>query len=482
MANEEKQVIVIPENNADNQKSYWSLVKYGKFTWKNKWWVLGTTVICGVAGLLITMFGINPSKQQLNSEFSLKLAIETEKDANNVVVSERFINGEQFNYSEIISKTNLETVKALNEKYSGINIDKIFEKGGISISIKSFDEKTKSDNLTHYQINANGSYFPNASVAQEFITDLINLQKSRNVAAISSYQLENYLGTDPSSYEFVHQLENLESQYNAIDSTFKDLLTDFPSSAVVGEGKTIQSEYNAFVNQFKVGSGTAVSDLNGQLVTNGYVKYTPGQEAQKILEVTNQSESYKQSLRNNINLRSSYKTNLDSLISSAVITPTDSNYFKKVLELEGKIEKVDSESTSLLRALKINGYDNTDVDVTTLTNDMVNAMTVSSTRGVLYHLANPTVDNWDQKCLTFASELQSVTSSLNTYRTTTNNVFHTVYLNYQNNINFYTPGIVAATSGISSALVAIIAAVVGLIASSLIATAIEISKEKEAAK
>lgn len=478
MAKEEKQVIVIPED-GNNQKSYWSLVKYGKYTWKHKWWVLGATVLCGVAGLLITKFAVNPNKAKLNGEFSLNLAIETEKDKDGVVLSERFINGEQFNYSEIISKENLNTVKLSDEKFSGINVDKMYEKGAIGIAIKSFDEKTKSDDLTHYQIVANSSYFSSATQAQEFITTLINLQKVRNENAISTFQIENYLASDSSTYEFLHQLENLESQYSAINTAYVDLLANFPSSAVVGDNKTIQSEYNAFVNQFKVGSGTVITELNGQLVTNGYVKYTPGQEEVKKAEVTAQSEAYKQSLRSNINALSTYKENLQTLITSAVITPTDSNYFKKVLELESNIEKLQTENSGLLRALKINGYENTDVDVTTLTNAMVDAMTVSTSRGVLYHLSNPTLDNWDKKCTAYATELEVVSTALKSYRSSANSVFHTVYLNYQNQVNFYTPGVVSESGGISSALVAVIAAVVGLVASSLIVTAIQISKDKE---
>lgn len=479
MAKEEKQVIIVPESESE-PKSYWSLVKYGKYTWKHKWWVLGATVLCGVAGLLVTKFAVNPSKAKHNSEFSLNLAIEVEKDKQGKVIGERFINGQPFNYSEIISKEALSKVKNSKEEYKNINVDKIFEKGGISISIKNIDEKTLSDNLTHYVLVANSSYFSSDSQAQSFISDVVNLQKVRNENAIKSFEVKNFISSDLPSFEFVHQLQNIESQYDAINGMYQDLVESFPSTAVIGEGKTIQTEYASFTNKFKFGSGTVISDLSGQLVTNGYVKYTPGEEAEKIAEVREQSEGYKEALRKNINAIASYNNNLTSLINSAVITPEDNAYFKKVLELENNIEKLQLENSELLKTLKINGYDNTDLNVTTLTHAEINAIAESATSGVLYHLANPTIGDWASKCVAFGEQIAQVSEDLKTYRVASTDVFHTAYLNYQNQINFYTPGVVSSSGGIPSAVVAVVAAVVGLLASSLIVTAIEISKEKEA--
>ncbi len=111
-----------------------------------------TMILCFV----LLVFGYNSMKTTYEATFHYQwFGIE----------ENRYANGTVYNYYDIISLKNIETVKNSNPAYSDINVNSVAE----SISIEALKEKNT------YRIVAAGSLFKDAGIAKAFLEDLIYL-------------------------------------------------------------------------------------------------------------------------------------------------------------------------------------------------------------------------------------------------------------------------------------------------------------------
>ena len=116
-------------------------------------------VVVAVGAALGIKYGYNTLKGSYSSTFSYSSAD---------LAQEKYADGSAFYYRNLISYSNLNEVKASNEKYSGIDVETILDRGGISIS-SSTDEKNAEKT---YTINLQYKYIKDGAVAKSFIKDI----------------------------------------------------------------------------------------------------------------------------------------------------------------------------------------------------------------------------------------------------------------------------------------------------------------------
>lgn len=479
MAKEEKSVIIA---SGAEGASYWSLGNYGRSTWKHKWWVLGSTVLVGLAGFLVMKLAINPSRSVATSKYSYNLATEVDEKDNTV----HYLDGEVFNYAEAISAENLLKVKESSADYSSIDVEKMVKNNDISVKENEKSEKNPNEETT-YTLTVKSKYFANNTQMASFVKDVVSTLQEKSNAAISSYTVDKTISAKFSSLEFDQQIAALTNQYKNIELAYNELSEKFTSSAKLEEG-SLSEAITDFKESYKEGSDTVFAKLSNQIYQYGLAMIGEDQTiADKVDSLKAQAENYKTTLKSNVQMRKVYSTELSSLSSAAtIINNSSTDFTKELVELSKNIAAIDANNTELISSLRIYGYTDGNVDVTTLTVSAIDAFEYNTGEaycksGIIYKLANA-ADPAEKKadCIAFGAILSDYAKQLvEDDLVTVNNNHHYLYNTYNNKVNFYNSGIVEESGSISSILIAGIAAVVGFAASSLVVTAIEISKAKE---
>lgn len=484
MAKEEKSVIIA---SGVEGASYWSLGNYGRSTWKHKWWVLGTTVVAGLAGFLVIRLAINPSRSVATSKYSYNLATVIDEEAKTV----HYLDGEVFNYAEAISAENLLKVKDSNKDYASIDVDKMVKNNDISVRENEKNEKNPDEETT-YTLTVKSKYFANNAQMSSFVKDVVSSLQEKSNTAINSYTVDKAISSKFSSLEFDQQVAALSKQYRNIEVAYNELSEKFSSSAKLKDG-SLSEAITDFKEAYKEGSDTVFAKLSSQIYQDGLAMIKEEESLDsKVLSLKTQAENYKTTLKNNVQLRKVYSTELASLSSAAtIINNSSTDFTKELVDLSKNIASLDASNTELISSLRIYGYTDGNVDVTTLTVSAIDAFKYDDAQefcksGIIYKLANA-ADPAKKKadCIAFGTTLSQYAEQLvDVDLATVNENHHYLYNTYNNKVNFYNSGIVEESGSLSSILIAGIAAVVGFAASSLVVSAIEISKakEKEASK
>ena len=477
MAKEEKQVIIVPNTEGEN-KPYWTIVNYARSTWKQKWWVLGSTVLVAIGAFLVAKLVLNPSRTVATSKYSYNLA--TEVDSNG---DERYLSGEIFKFTDVLNHDNLQAVKDSSKDYESIDVDRLVKENGIAVVQNEKTEKN-ADEGTTYTLTVKTKYFANTDQMRYFVRDAISSLQAKSNEAIKSFTVDKVITKKFSTLEFDQQIIALSNQYKAIETTYNNLTKQFTSSAQL-EDKSLSEAIADFKEAYKEGSDTVFSKLSASIYNDG-LAIIPTTIGDKVDLLKSQADNYKTTLKSNVALRKVYSTELNTLTSATMINNASTDFTRRLLELSQNISDVDNANTELIESLRIYGYTDGNVDATTLTNTIIDSFVYNESAeycksGIIYKLANA-ADPAAKKaaCDAFGLTLKNYSDQLLADVETANEVHHYLYNTYNNKVNFYTSGIVEESGHISNALIALAGAAVALIASSLIVTAIEISKQKEA--
>ena len=477
MAKENNKKIIIPSSNGETV-SYWSVANYGRSTWKHKWWVLGSTVLVGLVGFLAARLVLNPSRVVYKSKYSYNLATKVEADG-----TVRYLSGEIFNYADAVNAANLRAIKDSKTDYINIDVEKLISSNGIAVVQNEMTEENEKEGIT-YSLTAKSSYFASDDQARNFIKDVIYSLQAKSTDAIASYSVDKTITNKFSTFEYDQQIILLQNQYNTIRNAYGSLVNKFTSTAKLEEG-TLSDAVTTFQENYKIGADTVFSKLKASISNDGLALIETTLE-DKVSSLKTQADSYKATLKQNVQLRKVYKNELDTLKSTPAIIESSTDYSQRLVNLSTSITNIDIANKDLIESLRIYGYTDGNKDASTLTLDDIDSFEYNETKdycknGIIYKLANA-ADPAAKKaqCDAFKSVLEGYRDELLADIEVANGIHHYLYDTFNNKVIIYTSGIIEQSGHISSILVAGIAAVVALVASSLIVTVIEINKEKEA--
>lgn len=472
----EEETVIIEEE----KESSFTFRNIGKAIAKYKWWIIGATAVGALSGYLGFKFGINQNREVYASSFSYdinakaKTVVSEEKMTAKERASQKeyLADGSLFSFSDIISESRLKAVQADNqEQFASINVSKMAQNGGISITQSTYTDSTTGEEIpdypAKYKLSVSFKYFKNKQQAKVFINALISYQLKVAETANNNYEVENFLNDSTVNYGLF--VNNLNKQYAAIKECYTDLLEEFATSSIADkDGSTLTSVNNKFMASYD--NGAAIDQLEGVLYTNHLVDYTKVDEA----SLKSQAESYKQSIRGNLLDIERYQQSIQDLTSTAIIDNGSSALTTEIIQLNKKVLEIKEVNAFYTKEIKNLGY--------TVNNDVI---TLDNINSVVYDAGNKGViqswiageQSWKDQCDAFKLSLVETSSRLKNDRLTAGDVYGFVNNKYNNQVSFYTPGVAKLESHLSNFIGVGAGLVLGFVLSTLICTFVYIAKK-----
>ena len=481
--NSSKKVIIV-EGNEDKKKKNWTWGRYFSFTWKHKYWVLGFSILGTLAGLLGVKYGYNASKETASITFQACFPTIVNEETN----KETYFDGDDFNLLSLVSKSNLEAVKASSSSFKGINIDEVLSKGAITISrVETTAEKENSNEPVYYVLSGNVSRLGGKNSSKDFITLLIENEKKRAEAALDAYKIESCFSSSFSSLYLPERNKQLLNQYNLLDKKYNYLLSYFGPSYYVDDNLTLSSSYSSFVSSHYDSSSFDISSLIYEMQANSYAYFEEGKQLEVASNYEIKGLNYIESAKEIAGKIDVVSDQIDSLSKSQSYIGSESELANKIIELTDQKANLQTSLGETLRELKYLGFESSSsVEITSLSTveDMSSIVLSSGTGGVIQKLreTDETLFNaYKSKCDSYIARIEAMKEQLESETSTLEKHLKSLYLRYS---DFYSirNGAVLVSGGISSILGAFAGLVLLYILTSLICSGIEISKLNSTSK
>ena len=241
-----------------------------KRIWKAKL-VLGITGVttCAVALLGVHFAYSKPSREYI-SEAKLSFA---------GINNDKYPDGTNFYYQNIISYENLAKVKDSSSEYADIDVAKIVDKDGISIEQK---EKTtyaaNGQEMTDFMkdtfiLKVKSSYFSSDTQAKHFVNDLFSqpLELASNYYTNITYDYNLKIFDSQNTYE--SQVSLINAQRDLLINGYNGLIENYGNKTVVDPNTNANVNLKDYVSEISnYFAENPVSYLSTLLEVNGYVK------------------------------------------------------------------------------------------------------------------------------------------------------------------------------------------------------------------
>ena len=469
---EEQKELIVEEKQKEEAKRL-TFQKWLKGIAHYKWWVVGGTLAFGVLGALGTQFGVNQITEKLTADYAYNLATITDED--NV---ERYVDGSLFNYAGVVSKANMEAIKASNEEFKGIDINKIVKNSAITVT-RNVDYKTDSNGnvvansrTVSYTITAKAKYFKNKEVGKKFVEALIYTPKQSSSAAIARYNVTSYISESFASLSYSKKVEALQAQQKAVSSTYENLEEKFGGYVIGNEqGQTLAQISSDFAN-----AASRVSVLASAFYANGYVDYVVGQEDQRILAIKEEAEANVLTLESKQNELDVAKDLLKTMQSATMISTleSESEYSKELIKLKNQIVVLSNEIDVMIKDLHWAGYFENAEGNWVFDN--------SDTHNACYQLTEKDA-TWIAKNTAFGNDLAEAATLLESERQEATTSFRYLYNHYNNGVAVFNSGYVEVKGNISWAIGLVVGLVLGFVLVTFVTGEVEVNyKKKEESK
>ena len=315
-----------------NEDTGISIVDLFKVMYGRKLVILITTLVVMVISVLAVGLGYNMLNSTYVSNFNY----------NNTEINEgKYIDGSSFDYRSLTSKEVLYNVRSANNDFANVDVDKMVEKGDITVEIKynpnAIKETYISNGYTYtkynikdmyYKIAIKKKYFKKETQAKDFIKALSEYPVSRtqSIAKNLNYNSNLTLYKNAKSYE--SKVAYLEAQLEYLVTNYTNMLEDFGDS-IVNDKKisTYKNEVNSYFNEY------SLVDLENELAANGYV------DEATLSTLKAQKTAIELQITKTQNQITAIETQIDRLLESVnnsgvAINQLDLNvYNEKLLEL-----------------------------------------------------------------------------------------------------------------------------------------------------
>lgn len=468
MAEEKYEEVVVVEETEHKQ---WTFLNYLRGIKRYKWWVLGFSVGAALVGYLGFKFVLNPSKKTLKASYTYELAGKYE-DTDTL----RFVDGSTFSPYDLTSREYVEKVKAENEAYAKVNVDKIVERNGITITknVTYYNQNDADSAFITYKIEAKTSLFPSEKIGKQFIYDLVNYPKILSTQAIENYETISSFTTNFSSLTYDRQIGQLKEQYESTFKLYNDLALTFTESAIANEnGEKIYMLRNTYTSSYITNGVQSFADeLSNTLDASLYINYETGKENEKIKEIKEICKTYVETLTNDLKILKIYEDELKTLTDASTIIQNDTNISARITELSKQITELKIEIKDLEKELRKNGYEKNGAGEYVLN---------PAAESVIKRLeeARDGDTEWEKSCKAFGAKIEEYRVLLENDRIIAGKAYQYCYRSYQNRVNMLNGGYVVSSGSISNILGAGAGLLGGFVISSLVVAAVYIYRKEQ---
>lgn len=267
--------------------------------WKR---LLCITVGVGVVGALGLKFIYN--RPRINYVCDFEYAIPSYD-------GEKLVDGTKFTYSNLTDTSVLEFVKASNDKYASIDVEKISSGNKATIEeIKVYDEvNTTLVDSIYYELKIAQTCFSSAELAKSFFNDVINYPLTYNLSAQANLYYENNFDSYSSARTYEEMINCLQNQidwlYNKYDSIISNY-GDFIFTNQENAGKNVSAVERAIKDYF---TNSPLSDLSSELSENGYIK-----SEYELNSLSYQKSEYERNLKSTVDEIDEIQAKIDALL------------------------------------------------------------------------------------------------------------------------------------------------------------------------
>ena len=332
-----------------------TLIQFGKFVWKNK---VSTIIVITITMILsfVCMFFVNKQSSYYSCRFRLEW---------NNSQSNRYPDGTKFEFSEIISKENVEYVIENTPTLNYLTIEDLLENDSTTISYQisyiDSDNKEIGTNF-YYEIQTLAKNFKSKDDARLFLKELVDHQYDIVMEKTSKFQIDNLFDIFDSTteYDIIFETINLqlEGLANTVESMIKEKTPDFIYDLANGSTlRTLKERILAIQTRFKYDS------ISKQYITSNFVRNEEVAKEKFLIEITSINHQLEEK-NAHLKLLNSQMSNVSGALSSDAYVSTIAPIIEEINTLQTRLTYI-----SNLSAITFNQeYDNevnkylTDID------------------------------------------------------------------------------------------------------------------------
>ena len=220
----------------EEEKALLTIGDFFKVIFNRKWIVLAVTIVAILIGTVLTMFVVNP----MSMDYQLYFTVEYPGKGS------VYPDGKTFRFQDMVSLEYLEAVKASDEKFANIDVEKLSKNDGIEIysaaAVNGDDSQNLSinDKLYEYRFVVSAKFFPDGQVANEFLRALASYPAQYNKKALESVDFKKELQSYSSVKTYDEKLIILNSEYTYLADQYKSLIDVYGDSLPVN-GKSLSA-------------------------------------------------------------------------------------------------------------------------------------------------------------------------------------------------------------------------------------------------
>lgn len=297
-----------------------------RIIFSQKWLALAIAVVVTVVGVL-WLYIINKSNKEYTVEFSVELP-----EANNTDSYYSYPDGSKFYYVDYVSLDVLNKIKASNETFSEIDVDKMLKGGNISfkenievLESHMVDDKEVVKLRRTFDITINATAFKNSDIARSFMTELVRYPTRLYSDIKIDYNI--YLNKEDFEKALTYdtQINYIQSQINYLNQRYNSLANVTDEAGELVESKL--QKFNAWVERLDLDS----------LRTEAKAQYYLKDWKVSIAKYENELELLKKDLKDYEDILKSVKDSVDGNSLASDAASTIAQWQEKVTECERTI-------------------------------------------------------------------------------------------------------------------------------------------------
>lgn len=458
MSEKQNSNVIVVQDNEEKKVRRLTLSSWAKGIVNYKWWVIGATALTGFAGFAGVKWGANRIRETLTVSYSYNLATESGSDK-----VERFVNGQVFDYSSVVSKEAYEFAKSQDESLANVDVDALYSRSPISV-VRNIN--SDYDNEITYTLSAKVSAFKNTELGKKFMMGLIKYPLYLSDKAIDGYEVTSYILPSYNNSGYLEKAAAIEKQSDAISQSYNLLKAKYGESVAINDkGQTLNQTISYFEDVASI-----ASSMRSTILSNYFVDYEEGKEAERAAQIENEA---KIQIKNYETKSTEKDTKLELLKSmeNATIVSTltnESEYVKAMLSLKDEIESISKELSNIKNSLNWAGY---------IQNDdgkfIVDPSDDYSCRYRLNHIDS--FAGWAEDNKVFGEKLSLMGRLLTAETSEASKTFHYVY-SQNNSLTVWGSGNVAVANSIPWVFGLVGGLVLGFVVTSLITGTVQGSK------
>ena len=236
--------------------------------------ILGIALAAALILGLVNMFVLKPGKVQ----YEMTFMIEYPNSENKLLPD-----GTPFRYESIIYSDKLNAVKDSDEKYSGIDVEKMTTKRNITISEATRKDQQTISDLGIYTIRVTGDYFSDATQASDFLRAVCDNALDDLLTMIEKTDYSANLVSYNTNTTYSDRIDRLEEQKDFLLEQYDKLMAKYGNELI--DGKAI----NAYRSELSVAlnGDVRISALRQELKNKRYLLHEKPEEILENIEGLN---------------------------------------------------------------------------------------------------------------------------------------------------------------------------------------------------